>query len=291
MKKKIIILLFILGLASCNFPFTGTDSVRKLKSGDNLRQYFSADSCRYSVIKKENEKELPSDVSILLNVSKKKNCLPVYTVKIDSDEDLPFAVLLDEKQSVSYLIDIDGDGLLDDTYNRLLIPYWVLSRSGEKGSDPVFIEVCDMLYGAFQNDAGPASAGSGLSEGLARMKDLIQAPDTINRDMYFALMFYSRNSQKYMKESFKSISYLSRQMRERYGSIHPLILLFTLESLVNMKAEGQILPAVDRLLAEDPDSIPGLAYRMHYTGDRNESKKIYNELKKKHPSHWIVKQL
>jgi hypothetical protein len=205
----------------------------------------------------------------------------------------PVGVLQSENGKSRLLYDLTGDGVLDTYTENMEIPFWVVARNTEdklKTSTDTIKAYLDTYYQMFQNDEDPYSSG----KYAAHYKLVLQQallPDHENRDLVYALSCYYRWGNKYARGALASANYLANAYFQRFHAIHPLSYLQFIETLINIGDMATAKTMVDNLLKVDGSSLLAEIYRWQLETDPEKKKTYFNELKSKHPNHWIIKQI
>ena len=101
----------------------------------------------------------------------------------------PFGVLVRDDEPY-FLMDIDGDSILDTQTIRLFVPHWVISlNSKEKNNNTNITNIFDLWYTSFQNNESPRNSELVLSLGM----EIVQAGNNLsypNRDILYIHYLY-----------------------------------------------------------------------------------------------------
>jgi hypothetical protein len=202
----------------------------------------------------------------------------------------PFGILI-ENETPYFLIDIDGDSILDYQMNRLFVPHWVVSlNSKEKNNEDNINSIFEMYYQAYQNNE--SLRDSELIINGAR--EIINAGQNIsyqNRDVLYIFylydIFYSRAEYQLC---LRFLSYLDNEINSRFRKgTHVVIFIYLVETLYKLNRFEDANEINDMLLGEYPNCIPGLVYQ--YLLEQNLG--VRDELKIKllgnFGDHWLVK--
>jgi hypothetical protein len=87
------------------------------------------------------------------------------------------------------------------------------------------------------------------------------------------------------------ISELGIRYNERFGNMHPLILLHIAESLLNSGNNELPVGIINNILSTNPNFVPAKVYSWQLEKDPTEKQRKYNDLKTNYKNHWIVKQI
>lgn len=288
MKRAITpLLLAILLLLTVTTVSVADDQVQQLEKGDNLLEY----------LKDHSQLFIHGD----LRVSHwKEGAVGIYTQQKDSAEGVkvilsvgryPLAVLRDDGPESYVLIDTNGDGVLDVRREELFIPFWVVFKnSPNKTSDERILYVMELMYQAFQSDAGPAQSDE-MKKAFATIDSYALDEEKENRDLFYMLYFYSGYNLKEQELSLLTLNALRNQCDERLGKVHLLVYLFIAETLINLDRGPEASQYVERVLDSDPDFVPALAYRYKLEKDPDKAEDMLRRLKQDHGDHWVVQKL
>jgi hypothetical protein len=220
---------------------------------------------------------------------------PEYSI-LFSANNIPFGVL-DRKNAPRYLIDTDGDYILDIESNFLYVPYWVVSlNSKEKNDNRNVIELFGLLYETFQNNEAPLTSAPSLNFA----KEVTKAGNDLsymNRDLiylyYLYSVFYSydvlHNSGS--QYGLRYLYDLDNEISSRFGTeTHIMVYIFLVETLYRGETFHMAKAINDILLRRFPDCVHGLVYQVlleRNTSVRNSRREI---LLRDHGEHWFVKE-
>ncbi|MBN2060126.1 MAG: hypothetical protein JW882_06880 [Deltaproteobacteria bacterium] len=189
------------------------------------------------------------------------------------------------------LIDTDGDGILDLKSENIFLPYWIISDNSKKKTNNDNISfIMDLTYESFQSDDGPMvnpKINKSFDE-LLKFKDDVNLE---NRDLAYLLLFYQTYSQEMPSLCLKYIELLTKNYFVRFNKIHPILLLYKAETLMQLKNGEASIEVLNELRKIDPTFIPAKVYEYQFEPDPNKAKILLEKLKKDYPNHWIVKQL
>lgn len=280
MKKLALMLVLICLLSQIVF------GAELLKEGDNLAEYLQENLVKYRV-----------DLQPLSDWPEGKAAAYLYDTAMDGTT--PVIIVVDDKYVIGvlqglspnayYLFDSDGDGILDLRTDFGFLPFWVvLMTSTNRSQNDNISEIMDVLYQGYQSNEGPMRNTIIAAQAMEKFKN---DPEAENRDLIYLLYFYLTHNQEIPAQSLEAIRLLDVSMRVRFNEIHPLIILYELETCLNM---GQLDNARELLTALrnlDPAFIPGKVYEYQLETDEEKAKALLAELKKDHGDHWIVRQL
>jgi hypothetical protein len=201
-----------------------------------------------------------------------------------------FGVMQYKNKITTLLYDITGDGILDVSHDALILPFWVLSEStytNISNSNNLSQHMTNG-FNIFNSDIGP-NAPDGLRNYLIDLSSYMGTSNN-NRDLFYGLMQYYIYTQS-PSLALMLISELGIRYEKRFGNMHPLILLHTAESLIQLGNREAALIFINDLLSTNPNFIPAKVYSWQLETDPVIKQRKYNELKTNHPNHWIVKQI
>jgi tetratricopeptide (TPR) repeat protein len=203
----------------------------------------------------------------------------------------PFGVLINGSDQ-KFLIDIDGDSIIDIEIEYLFVPHWVVSlNSKEKNDTQNVVEVLNMYYTAFQNNVSIRESElilSGAKEIVNAAKDI----SYLNRDILY--LFYLYDHLFVLKEyqlCIKYLSYLDNEIIKRYSiGTHPIIYIYLVETLYKLNDFDRARNIDNSLLEYYPDCIPGLVYQVLLETDIQKKDDLTKTLIKNHGDHWLVQE-
>ena len=271
-----------------NFAISGFIFPQQIlfKVGDNIKDYISKNQPKY----------LTQGSFFLDSPDGRMDFLKYKAETDDSDTKFMvrgstvFGVMQYDNNSTSILYDITGDGILDIGVNSLFMPFWVLSESEftNISKNNNLQQLLNNGLAMFNNDDSPYSNG-GMNNYLSGYFPNI-GTDTDNRDLFYGMLEYYNFSQN-PSLALLIITELGIRYNERFGTLHPLILLHTAESLMNLGYYDYARQYINSILSVNADFIPAMVYSWQLETDPAIKEKKYNELKTDHPNHWIVKQI
>jgi len=211
---------------------------------------------------------------------------PVFLVANDA---VPYGVLQGKPPNAYYLFDTNCDGRLDFTTTKALLPI-CLMLSTSQVTDPADTQVrdaFDLLFQSFHVDEGPD--GSPLVQRAYSILDaFLDDPQKPNRDLAYLIWYYNEMSQ-IPSQGILAMRLLEERYQARFGRVHPLILLFRMESHINAGEFELARRYQTRLEQLRPDFVPARFYRRQLSEDEAEREAIRVNLTKEHPDHWLVK--
>ena len=257
-----------------------------LKEGDNLREYLHKNLVKY-------EKE----VNPISSWPEGKTKICTYNTKVDGtspvvlviNDSFPIGVLQGTSPNAYFLFDFDGDGILETKTNTAALPYWVVKiTSINKTRNDNITKILDIIYQGFQNDNGPIASTISSMQAIDEYKSDVNFG---NRDLVYLIYFYTAYSQKLREQSLAAISLLGDELKSRFNKEHPLILLYTIETYINLGQDDKAREVVKQLRKADPEFIPGMVYEYQLETDKEKAKALLEDLKMNHADHWIVEQI
>jgi hypothetical protein len=199
-----------------------------------------------------------------------------------------FGVMQSENNVTSFLYDINGDGTIDVIRDSFFLPFWVLTESQYTiiSANNNLMEFLDNSLRMFNDDAGPSAAGVNILSDFSSNMDI----SVNNRDLFYGMLqyyFFARDPAL----ALMVILELGSMYEMRFGNIHPLIYLHIAESMINLNLNEYAIEYINELLLIQPDFVPAKVYSWQLEEDPAIKQRKYNELKRDHPNHWIVRQI
>jgi len=140
----------------------------------------------------------------------------------------------------------------------------------------------------FNDDVNPYTSGT-INKYITYFSTHIDISNN-NRDLFFGMLEYYIFAE-YPALALMVSSELGIRYEERFDTIHPLVLLHTAESLINLGYYDYAIVFIDDILSTNPDFIPAKVYSWQLEDNPTVQQRKYNELKISHPNHWIVKEI
>jgi len=190
-----------------------------------------------------------------------------------------------------FLIDTDGDRILDKKHFDLIIPFWAVKTSNMTDDDTGLISVLDNFYNSFQNNDGPNGPNSEIQKGMNLIRTAALDTETPNRDIYYLLHFYLSFNQVYPDVCLNSIKSLKQIMNERFGDGHALLDLFHFETLKNLRKIDEARTMLNELIISNSDFVPFNAYSYDLEQNPDIKKVKKEELILEYGEHWMVKAM
>jgi hypothetical protein len=222
---------------------------------------------------------------------------------VTTDLDLKILVVVDkyeigvlqrEDDDSVILLDMKGDGKLDTKFPILFVPYWVVAQNTPnrlKTNNNNVKEFLDGFYKAFQTDVNPYLQNGELDQRSSELLKNLENDNLENRDLIYTIFCYYRLGNAFPMQALEALNYLTDNYVSRFDSAHPLLFLYTVETLLNLgNIEGARGVLLD-LLKIDPGFVPAQVYQWQLEQDKQEKERLYKQLKKLHPNHWIVVQI
>lgn len=217
------------------------------------------------------------------------NISPEYSLLISTNY-YPFGVLIKENTPY-FLIDIDGDSVLDTQTTYLHVPHWVvLLNSKEKNNNRNIINLFDSWYVSFQNNVSPRN--SELVLNLDR--EYVQAGNNLsyaNRDLiYLHRLYDTLYTLGEYQLGLRYLNILDNEMISRFGNgTHVVIMIYIVESLYKLNEYEKARTINNMLLEYFPDCIPGMVYQVLLETDIIERNRLRGILLRNYSDHWLVK--
>jgi hypothetical protein len=209
-----------------------------------------------------------------------------------SDNYYPFGVLINESNNSYFLIDIDGDSVLDNQVTYLYVPHWVIAlNSAEKNNNSNIISIFDMYYRAYQNNNHIKNSEL-ILDGA---REIIKAGQDIfytNRDILYLFYIYDRlYISKEYQLCLKYLSYLDNEIHSRFKErTHVIIFIYLVETLYKLKRYKDAAEINNILLGNYPGCIPGLVYQVLLESDLDKRSELKSNLINTYGDHWLVKE-
>lgn len=151
------------------------------------------------------------------------------------------------------IVDSDGDGLLDVTTNKSLVPGWAyLKVPGQRGDGKGFRALADRIYRQYNQDRGPVPAQLALL--VDELKRMAIDPKDADRDLAGALQFALEEGATETAIGTGTLAALGLSLVNRGGPT-PLVFLFLGEALETGGLLDEAQSAYDRILDLDPKSV------------------------------------
>ena len=284
MKITFIILTLIASISS---------QAQSLKLGDNLET-----ECKK--IETPDYSSAPS----FSNWIEANNMIMISSSPNFEETDFVFIALSDTtvigafatKPPYHFLLDTEGNAILNGESSVFFLPSWTVKKHTKINSaDKKILTLLDAVY-------QKTLQADDLELDQQTMNEYLSYhTDTTLSNRHIALMF--DNYQTIINEavakqesppaeiSIPLMTSLSQECLSLFNYVPVIVAIYMGEAYqdagMTEEAKGQFKSA---LLAY-PSSIPLLVYKYQYEEDDKKKAKQLSDLKKKHPNHWLVKQL
>jgi hypothetical protein len=164
----------------------------------------------------------------------------------------------------------------------------IISTAKRDSTDKTCKLLFDDFYNSFESDEGLVNPK--FTSAMMKLVTLKSDTSSVNN---YLLVFIQRyiDSISEPKKALVWIRALKKEYPKVYGNIHPLILLYEGESLIN---DGQTDEAYKHFMnfhESYHNSVMSLVYIFKIERDKNLAKTWLSALKSLHPDHWVVKTL
>ena len=203
----------------------------------------------------------------------------------------PYGVLQGKPPDAYFLFDMDGDGRLDTRTIEYILPFWVVLRTPvtKSSKERTIVHILDFCYQAFQADKGPAE-----HEGILKANSSLETYQTNtlkpNRDLAYLIAFYMQMVQD-PAQAIAAIKTLEERFMQRFGFVHPVILLFHLESRINQGDYDQAASLLARLRQLDANFIPAKFYEWDLLDPGEKQDTLGRDLLRQYPKHWLIRKI
>ena len=210
--------------------------------------------------------------------------VPLIIISID---DIPFSVMQGKPPSAYNLYDTDGDGLLDFQTDELFVPLWVVLQNSRviDAQKNDIKHIMDIFYEQFQSDMGPDKQT--FRQAYIAFEPFHEDISVPNRDLMY-LLYYYNEMVPYPTQALYAMKLLEELYSDRYQEFHPLISLFILESSINGSDPTTARDYVQKLLVQDPGSIPGQYYQYRLEENSELKQEMRTSLIESYPEHWLI---
>lgn len=282
MKKILLPLIITIFVHTNIYPYD------LLKIGDNVIKYIKKNPIKYKLLNQKISNWPEGVVTLLAYHTKVDGKSPIIVFAIDK---YPIGVLQGSSPNAYYIFDIDGDGILDTKTDKGILPFWVVyDNSKNRSKKDNITSTFNLAYESFQSNEGP-NINQKLKESINKLYEFKENINAENRDLAYLFLFYQIYNQYFPEQSLNCINLLMKEYTSRYDKIHPILLLYKAETLINLKKEQDAKQIIAELRKVDPNFIPAKAYEYRLETDKEKAKILLKDLKEKHKNHWIVKQL
>ena len=230
-----------------------------LAPGDDVAAYWKAKASLYQSTRTLETKDLVPGWETAVSATDAGFSRPPFILVLRKvagvSASIPFGTV---EGPNTLILDTDGDGILDFSTSRNVVPGWLaLHLPGPRGDTKAFRALTDRMYRQYNQAQGPVSAQLALLVDDLRR----QAVDAKNldRDLAAALLFALEEGAAEPEVGAGTLAALGQALKNR-GGPSSLVLLFLGEAL---EASGRPLEAqasYNQLIVVDPKSVIG-AYK------------------------------
>jgi hypothetical protein len=225
-----------------------------------------------------------------------ENLVSVYkkdekTMVLFSDNYYPFGIIKRESDGKNiFIIDTNGDSILDKTIENLYVPYWVVSLNSPQKKDGSGLKLLlDKANKSFQGNESPEESKSTKEI----VEEIISAAKNTNypdRDLIF--LYYQNDllfSQEDYLQCFDTLEIFDKIYNKRNTSgSHVTIMILLMEALYYQKNTDGAKYICEMINTQYPDCIPGKVYKVLLEEDAEKREKLKQMLKREYPNHWMV---
>ena len=203
----------------------------------------------------------------------------------------PYGVLQGKPPDAYFLFDMDGDGRLDTRTIEYILPFWVVLRTPVMPSskDQTIVHILDFCYQAFQADRGPAE-----HDGILKANSSLETYQTNtmkpNRDLAYLIAYYMQMVQD-PAQAMVAIKTLEEKFMQRFSFVHPVILLYQMESRINQGDYDKAAALLARLRKLDPNFIPAKFYEWYLLDPGEKQDALGRDLLRQYPNHWLIRKI
>ena len=195
-----------------------------------------------------------------------------------------------------FMFDEEGNSILGKQSQYFLLPLWIIkNKTRVSSSDIKIITLLDKLY-----EKTLQSDDFTLDEETAREYNQYRTDTSLaNRHIAFLFDTYQSIITDYLEKHEKPpvefrlhlINTLAAECVSLYKKTPVVVCIYIGETLLDAGMEDKAREHFKMSLQFYPNSIPLLVYDYRLEQDSNKKKQKLNELKKKYPKHWMVKDL
>jgi len=271
MKNKIFILIYFL-LAS-HFMYT-----QEITVGMTLK----------TLTQNINENDLTNKTDLGLWLENE-----IYIYKIDGEDRLlvsmnyyPFGVITHKDGKSYFLIDFDGDSILDREIEYLYVPPWVIRNFSNGGNTGDTIKnMLKLSTSAFQGNDLPYE-----NEAMkTRTKELVLAAKDRGYDdrpyIYYEYLYNYLYKKRELDSAYECLETLYISLNKEMDST----LLIYMVELANKRGQLDEARQINNLLITNfPNFIPGIVYQYILEENITIKNEYRNSLLEKNSNHWLV---
>lgn len=274
-KKIVIIIIFII--------FTYSINAQQVTLGSSLRELTN-------LISNDTKIEMINLGIWIENEIFSYEITPKYSLLVSANY-YPFGVLVKENNPY-FLIDVNGDSILNHQTTILHVPFWIVSHnSKEKSNNRNVIQLFDLLYRTFQNNELPH--GSTSVSNIVR--EIVQAGNNlsyINRDLIYGFYLYDKMfSSGVYNLSLIYLNNWNLAIVSRFqNTMHPLIYIYSLETLYKLNEFNVARTINNQFLQNYPNCIIGKVYQVLLEANIIERNRLRDLVIRNYSEHWFVKE-
>jgi hypothetical protein len=267
---------------------------QNLKEGDNIKTEFKKITKRY-YFEAPPFTEWIEGKDILL-IGNKPNATECSYLFIATTHDTTLIGVFKQAEPSGFMFDDEGNSILGKQIDYFLLPIWIVKNKTKiSSSDTTIVSLLDKLYNEMlQPDDYELNEATVKKYGQYRT-------DTSLANRHIALLFDSyqtiitnvtENKEKYPAEILVPLmGKLADECTRLYHKIPVIICIYMGETLLNAGMEQKAREHFKMAIQIYPNSIPLQVYDYKLEQDAAKKQEKLNQLKKKHPKHWMVKVL
>jgi hypothetical protein len=164
----------------------------------------------------------------------------------------------------------------------------ILSNVERDSTDKKCSKLFSDYYESFESDEGLSNHR--MDSAFIRTFQYVSDPKIKNKQLVMLLNGY-RESISEPKKALVWIRSLKEEYFKVYNKVHPLILLYEGESMINKGDDQDAYNHFTKFQQKFPNSVMAMVYIYKTEKNKSLSKTWLSVLKKLHPDHWVVKTL
>ncbi len=202
--------------------------------------------------------------------------------------------IVQQAPGYEYLMDIDGDAVLDIAFSKPLVPFFALYPQGGNpaGWQRDVLLLLDYQMEAIQSPDNPFLTGGSRDELLVELSTAAHNQDVLNRDIRYHLYFclLHANEPEFEFAVYYAWMYLGSMISDRFGLHHPLPAVYALYISWELGRTVETREWLHFLQRVRRGLIPAQIFDTLTTDSERIREQKRRWVQYRNPDHWWVKQ-
>lgn len=283
---RILLLLASYLWATCSFAQT-------IKIGDNLKQEFKKiDKAYFFDAPPFTEWAEGTGMLLIGDKPTPRDCANLFLAL----KDTTLIGVFKFTKPYIFLFDTKGESVLTTVSEFFMIPAWVVKRNTKvSAADRTFYTILDQIY----EQALQADSGDVEEQTLLAYQQFTSDLTLANRHIAVLFDTYQTILRETAAKGIQPpgdiciplINQVAEACMDLYGSVPAIVAIYQGEALESAGEVEKARAHFKKSLKTYPNSIPIMVYHCELEQDAIKKMALANQLKAKHPKHWMVREM